>query len=422
MDIQLELLEYHGGQKKIIENAGRFNWVNCGRRFGKTTLGSDLLIDPALDGFPTSWFSPTYKDLSEVWKETKRVVGPAIKKKDEQIKQITLYTGGIMDFWSLDNPDTGRGRKYKRICGDEIAKIKCFTRAWQENLRATLTDYEGDAWFFSTPKGTANHWHGLCQQAKKGLNGNVYHYAPSSFNPHLSKKELDAARRELPPLIFAQEYEARFVNLNAVRFFHSFKSDIHVSQKSLPYDEFESLWLVFDFNFSPCTCTVFQVTQSQVNALRVHQVEGGTEALMQEIAPIYEDWEMGLKVTGDFSGNQKRSSSNRTDYEIIQEYLNIPTGNYIDTETANSQHKYSRTICNQFLHLVPFKIDPNYCEPLISDLETAQPTSQGKLLKDRENHKQDAGDTFRYFVSAVAPNGVKDIRTLAQILKAKIEQ
>ena len=73
----------------------------------------DIVCNAALDGFPCGYWSPTYKDLYEVWKEVKRVLEPVTKRKDEQVKQIELITGGKVDFWSLEEPDSGRGRKYK---------------------------------------------------------------------------------------------------------------------------------------------------------------------------------------------------------------------------------------------------------------------------------------------------------------------
>ena len=49
----------------------------------------------------------------KLWNEVKRVLEPVTKRKDEQVKQIELVTGGKVDFWSLEEPDSGRGRKYE---------------------------------------------------------------------------------------------------------------------------------------------------------------------------------------------------------------------------------------------------------------------------------------------------------------------
>jgi hypothetical protein len=64
----------HTGQKDIIKERKRFNVIACGRRFGKTTLAEQLIIDDnqlaigLLHGSRIAYFCPTYKMLGEVFK------------------------------------------------------------------------------------------------------------------------------------------------------------------------------------------------------------------------------------------------------------------------------------------------------------------------------------------------------------------
>jgi hypothetical protein len=62
-EITLTLPRPHAGQRRIIAEARRFNFICCGRRFGKTVFGNDRLIGPALEGYPVAWASPTHKML-----------------------------------------------------------------------------------------------------------------------------------------------------------------------------------------------------------------------------------------------------------------------------------------------------------------------------------------------------------------------
>ena len=151
-DFTIALKKRHPNQDYIVKTSKRFNVLKCGRRFGKTSLAEELVIDPALDGFPTAYYAPTYKDLSEFWWITNNACKDIIESKNEQLKQIRLITGGIIDMWSLDDPDSGRGRKYKRVVIDECEKARNLEKAWKGTIRALLTDYKGDAWFLSTPK------------------------------------------------------------------------------------------------------------------------------------------------------------------------------------------------------------------------------------------------------------------------------
>lgn len=213
--LRIETPAYHPAQQRIVDAARRFNVVACGRRFGKTTLAIDLLIEPALDGYPVAYFAPTYRMLSDVWRTTKRIVKPITRHVNEQEKRIELITDGVIDFWSLDSPDIARGRKYKRAIPDEAAMVRELEEAWNAVIRPTLTDYRGDAWFFSTPKGRDYFWSLFHRGQDDQFEDWVSHQMPSTANPFLDPQEIEAARAELPEMIFMQEYEALFIEDDA---------------------------------------------------------------------------------------------------------------------------------------------------------------------------------------------------------------
>ena len=129
--IRIELNAPHSGQQKVIDGARRFNVLQCGRRFGKTELGEDRIINTALTGQPAAWFAPTYKLLADVWRKLTFLLAPATAQVNQQEKQLRLITGGLIDCWSLDQPDAGRGRKYKRVVIDEAGIVRQLQDAWQ---------------------------------------------------------------------------------------------------------------------------------------------------------------------------------------------------------------------------------------------------------------------------------------------------
>ena len=65
---------------------------------------------------------------------------------------MELLGGGVIEMWSLDSPDSGRGRAYGAVVIDEAAMIPNLEQAWQA-IRPMLTDLQGEAYFLSTPKG-----------------------------------------------------------------------------------------------------------------------------------------------------------------------------------------------------------------------------------------------------------------------------
>ena len=416
-------IDPHPGQRRVLNERKRINKLNCARRWGKTTLGTGLLLEATEDPYPVAWFAPSYKDLSEVWRKIKRALMKAgmVAEKNEQLKEIHLVTGGRIDFWSLTDPDSGRGRKYKRVVIDECAKIKHFKEAWEQTIRPTLADYGGDAYMFSTPKGRNNYWYELC--SKVGPEDAVFQL-PTSDNPYIPRHEIQAAKDELPAAIFQQEFEAKFVDLADGLFLQEWDNRFVLGgENEVEIDPTYPLYLSFDFNVDPTTAILFQVFEEQdggIFFLDEVQVKGGTARLCEELL-IYKDHPGMLYVTGDYSGNTGSTVGGllpggeyNTDYSIILDKLDLNEGQLVDTRTVNKRHVLSRGLCNYALKNELVWINER-CTQLITDVSTAIPTSSGKLLKDRGFYKNDALDAFRYAIHTQAPEGINSLRQLKQI-------
>jgi hypothetical protein len=209
--IEIEIPELHSAQQQIVDESQRFNVLACGRRFGKSLLGIQLDLEPALEGYPVAWFSPTHKMLAEIWRDMSLILKPVTKRTAAQEHRLELITGGIVDMWSLDAADSTRGRKYKRAVVDEAAMVPGFKDAWEAVIRPTLTDYQGDAYWLSTPRGM-NFFKQGYDYGQDPLKPDWMSWSfPSSANPYLPEGEVDKAREELPELTFKQEYLAEFL-------------------------------------------------------------------------------------------------------------------------------------------------------------------------------------------------------------------
>lgn len=208
-DLEVRVQAMYPKQAEVLAHPARFKTAMLGRRTGKTTLGIRWLCDGALGGEPVAWFAPGYKYAAEVWRELVQRLGPVITSKNEQEKRLELMTGGVVDIWTLDNEDPARGRKYARVVVDEAGIVPGLLPKWQESIRPTLTDLAGRAMFLGTPKGRR---HGFVQLFNRGERGDDPDWASFRFatmeNPYIPPTEIEAARRELPPEVFRQEYEA----------------------------------------------------------------------------------------------------------------------------------------------------------------------------------------------------------------------
>ena len=202
-------------QEQIAIDRHRFRVVNCGRRFGKTTLAVLEMLAKAIakDGRTICYIAPTYQQARDIaWQELKRLCQPAINKVNESRLEITLNTvkGGtsLIMLRGWESVETLRGQKFDFIVIDEIASMRNWAINWQEVIRPTLTDVKGEALFISTPKGF-NHFYDLYNLEQVDTDYKSFHFT-SFDNPHLPPDELEKARMELTEDRFAQEYLADF--------------------------------------------------------------------------------------------------------------------------------------------------------------------------------------------------------------------
>lgn len=212
--IHIPPIAFHSGQQAVITHPARYKVIAAGRRFGKTLLAVEwlaLMDGGAIDGASVAFFSPTYKLLADVWADFERTLRPVTRKANRTEQRIELITGGKIDFWTLEDPDAGRGRKYHRLVIDEAAHARYLKEAWERAISPTLTDYQGAAWFISTPNGL-NYFYELFQRGCSPAypDWESFHM-PSTANPHLRPEEIETKQRELPELVFRQEYLAEFV-------------------------------------------------------------------------------------------------------------------------------------------------------------------------------------------------------------------
>lgn len=211
--LKLEFPRPHPAQARVIAETKRFNVLCCGRRWGKTELGMDRVCRTALAGGKAGWFAPTYKYSSPVYRELEMRLHPVLASSNKTDGILRLVTGGEIEVWTLDSPDAGRSRAYKLIVVDEAAMIAKMRDAWQQALRATLSDYQGDAWFLSTPKGIASAFHEFFQRGQDPLQPEwASWHMPTSTNPHIVPSEIESAKQDMTDLAFAQEYLAEFVS------------------------------------------------------------------------------------------------------------------------------------------------------------------------------------------------------------------
>ena len=236
--VQVNLYNPHPHQKEIISDNHRFKVVVCGRRFGKTTFAvNELLYHALTKENSVYWYvGPTYRQAKMIaWRMLEDILSKLppelVAKKNEAELVLTLANGSRIEVKGADNEDSLRGVALDGVVMDEYAFMKA--RVFTKIIRPCLADRKGWAIFIGTPYGY-NHFYEL-YQIGQGTDKNWKSWRfKSTDNPFLDPEEIEAARKESAPEIFAQEWEADF------RMF-----------KGLIYKEFEPLKHVVEREINP---------------------------------------------------------------------------------------------------------------------------------------------------------------------------
>lgn len=195
-------------QQEIHICRKRWQVIVAGRRAGKTTMAVNEIIKRAVSAVNQQiWYiAPSYRQAKMIaWRMLlKYLPEQAVLKKNESELTAELKNGSVISLKGAENEDSLRGVFLTFCVMDEYSDIK--PNVWHEIVRPMLTDKKGDCWFIGTPKGY-NHFYdlfALIDENKQSWK------LKSSDNPHLPAEEIAQAKRELPPDVFAQEYEGEF--------------------------------------------------------------------------------------------------------------------------------------------------------------------------------------------------------------------
>jgi len=403
----------HPNQEFIFRNRKRFNVIKSGRRFGKSALSINLLIESVLKGEYVGFWYPVYRDGLEVWTEVKNKLNDIISKKDESAKILRFINGAKVDFWSMEDPNSGRGRKYHRIIIDECEKALRFEEAWTQAIAPTLTDFGGDAYFLSTPQFGQTYFKKLCKnQDLKPDTWKTFVYSTYD-NPHINREEIEMMRTILPPLVFDCEYMAADVDGKAMNPFLYALDDIHFSNE-VQMDWKKQLHIGIDFNLNPFAVVFANIWRDElglhVNFVNEFSIDNGSlQSMAQRIKAMYGPILHNAKLTGDAMGKNRNIAlaDNASNYETLRRLLGIRESQIIIP--PNPTHEGSRNDFNYLLHIstdrknqTHLRVNPTNCPGLAHDMRMVQCDATGSIIKGNRKdltQKADFRDCARYIIN-----------------------
>lgn len=288
----------HSGQRPVIRSLVRNRAVAAGRRFGKSEIGGNELVNEAMLTFGMKqmledmgkrrefWITgPEYSDAEKEF----RVVYNTLKKLEMPFDRPGTYYDAIggnlhISLWggiyqvhgkSAKYPDSLVGEGLAGVIMAEAAKLK--ERVWSKYIRPTLADYRGWALLTSTPEG--KNW--FYERWKMGQDPARPTWdswrMPSWRNPHVYRqrtqtKDVQEAMKfrqagqplpsalearidseiielmyDLTPETFNQEIGALFTEFVG-RVFKDFDEEVHVGD--FPFDPSWETYGAVDYGFT----------------------------------------------------------------------------------------------------------------------------------------------------------------------------
>ena len=242
-------------QGAVFKSRDRFRVLVAGRRFGKSYLSCIELLRGAIDkpGEVFFYCAPTYRMAKDIaWKTLKQLVPPQwVKSKNETDLKLELVNGSVIELKGTENATALRGRSLSGVVLDEAAFMD--QGVWFEVLRPALADKQGWALFISTPDGTASWFYELwCYAAEDGVSHGWRRWCYTTIEGgNVPAEEVEAARSQLDPRTFRQEFEASFENLSGLVAVNFSEENIDKSVKDIPE---LTLYLGLDFNVDNMSC------------------------------------------------------------------------------------------------------------------------------------------------------------------------
>ncbi|CAB4213936.1 Terminase-like family [uncultured Caudovirales phage] len=210
-DLNFSLLPW---QQEVFTDPTRFKVVAAGRRCGKSRLAATTLIIEALrcpTGSAVLYVAPTNGQARQIiWDVLLDIGREVIQSSHINQMDITMINGAKIYVRGADRPDTLRGVSLTYAVLDEVADIK--PEAWEQVIRASLSDKKGRCIMIGTPKGR-NWFYDLFNlgQNETDPDWKSWHFTTKD-NPLIDPTEIESAKKTLSSFAFKQEYMASFDN------------------------------------------------------------------------------------------------------------------------------------------------------------------------------------------------------------------
>lgn len=243
-----------------VANGVRFPVVPAGRRSGKTERAKRFVAKMGMKNAAERYFiaAPTRDQVKKIyWADMKQLCLCSLQAKAPSETDLIIYlnNGTEIHLIGLDKPERIEGILWSGGVIDEIADVK--GDAWEANIRPALDtfnpsrpNYRAWCWLIGVPDGL-NHYYDMAQYAETSGDPDwkVFHWKSAEILP---EDTIRAAKRQMSPKQYKQEYEASFEGASG-RIYEDYSKANHTSARIEPHEQL--MWM-HDQNFTPLSSAI----------------------------------------------------------------------------------------------------------------------------------------------------------------------
>ncbi len=311
----------------------------------KSVLAAHLIVRQCLD-YPGNRILIGRRALPQL-RET------IYRKICEHIDQETLKEG--RDYWKQDNTcsiqfrnkseiiaGTWADKKYRKFASTEVSCV--FIEEGTENneedrqvylellQRCGRLGHVPTKWLMvATNPDSPSHWLYKRYFTEKDPLRHVF-LSKTSDNPFLPPEYIEGLKRNLDPKLVRRMLYGEWLDIFGETVYHQYDPALHNIDKDYEIDRLLPIHMSWDFNIGegkPLSTVFYQIRDGAFHFFDEIVIEGArTESVLEDAANrgLFEHPTTFL-LHGDATGKRRQTSSNHSDWEIIQQFLTRHTCN-----------------------------------------------------------------------------------------------
>ncbi len=413
-------LRYHSLQAKLWRTRAHRVAVMAGRGSGKTELARRRMVRylPVKKPWANPMYAycmPTYRQAKRVaWEKLKALVpgGWLAKRHGIMESELTIRTefGSSITVVGMDKPERVEGDQWDGFVLDESSDQK--PRAFALSVQPACQHRDAWVWRIGVCKrfgvGAGEFLEAFDQYSGGTLGADYEAYTWPSWDI-LSPEKIEAARRELDEVDFAEQYGAQRQEIGG-RIFHAFSDkswdqDGNVSEEA-EYRPGECLVVGSDFNVNPMAWCLMHFREHTIDVFgEVWLRNTHTQATLDHLHTDWGHHRSGWLFIGDATAKSRNTRASESDYAQI-----LNDTRFEMSVVRYPKHNPSRVdrfaACNRLFRNAAgertVRIHPR-CKRLIHDLKERAYSEGSREPDDSHPDRGHMSDAFGYPIHYLRP-------------------